>query len=86
LLEAINRAGYCLSIFPRILGDLDVAGAARLGARPIEAICPSIRGAKKMMRRASTYGPAGNRIHPQGQITCAPETATTTYKAPCPEK
>jgi hypothetical protein len=39
-----------------------------------------------MMRRASTYGPAGNKIHPQGQVTCAPETATTTYKAPCPEK
>jgi hypothetical protein len=68
------------------VGDIDVAGAARLGATAIEAICPSIRGAKKMMCRASTCEPAGTRIHPQGFLARAPETATTTYKAPCPEK
>jgi hypothetical protein len=39
-----------------------------------------------MMRRASTYEPAGTKIHPQGFITRAPKTATTTHKAPCPEK
>jgi hypothetical protein len=39
-----------------------------------------------MMRRASTHGPAGTKIHPQGFVSCAPEAATTTYKAPCPKK